>query len=162
MQDMVYFTAPASVVAAHEGLKPEYRSQPGRLRRPGRGLNAREGNQTTAQSAYAAPPRVQTHESYLCCDDQLNLGWLREHSHGGRARRAVASVVPAPAAFVAIAVPPASPVRARGGDDSVAMMNMQARLPNGVAIDLRGVQVRHVCEVIEALGRLRCSASTKT
>lgn len=88
--------------------------------------------------------------------------WLREHGHRGRARKAVASVVPAPAAFVAIAVPPASPIGAQGGDDIVAVMDMQARLPNGVAIDLRGVQVRHVSEVIEALGRLRCSASTKT
>src|ERR1700712_2611552 len=47
--------------------------------------------------------------------------WLREHGHGGRARKAVASVVPTPSAFVAIAVPPASPVRVRGGDDIVAM-----------------------------------------
>ena len=79
--------------------------------------------------------------------------WLREHGHG-RAHKAVACVVPAPAAFVAIA--------AQGGDDIVAMMDVQARLPNGVAIDLRGVQVRHVSEVIEALGRLPCFASTKT
>jgi transposase len=87
--------------------------------------------------------------------------WLREHGHG-RARKAVANVVPASAAFVAIAVPSASPIGARGGDDIVAVMDMQARLPNGVAIDLRGLQVRHVSEVIEALGRLGCSVLTKT
>eukprot|EP01041_Mallomonas_annulata_P040598 gene40598-64531_t len=57
--------------------------------------------------------------------------WLREHGHG-RAHKAVACVVPAPAAFVAIAVPPASPIGAQGGDDIVAMMDVQARLPNGV------------------------------
>lgn len=88
--------------------------------------------------------------------------WLREHGHGGRVRKAVAIVVPAPAAFVAVSLPPASPIGARGGDDIVAMMDVQVRLPNGVAIDLRSVQVRHVSEVIEALGRLPCSASTKT
>jgi transposase len=87
--------------------------------------------------------------------------WLREHGHGGRARKAVASVVPAPAAFVAVAVPPASPIAARSGGDIVAVMDVQARLPNGVAIDIRGVELRNVGEVIEALGRLRCSASTK-
>ena len=66
--------------------------------------------------------------------------WLREHGHGGRARKAVASVMPAPAAFVAVSVPPASPIGARGRDDIVDVMDVQARLPNGVVIDLRGVR----------------------
>jgi transposase len=87
--------------------------------------------------------------------------WLREHGHGGRAHTAVASVVPTPSAFVAVTVPPASPIRVRSGDDIVAVMDVQARLPNGVAIDLRGVELRNVDEVIQALGRLRCSASMK-
>jgi transposase len=40
-------------------------------------------------------------------------------------------------------------------------MSLQAHLPNGVAVDLRGLDARHVGEVIESLGRLRCSTSTK-
>ena len=40
-------------------------------------------------------------------------------------------------------------------------MCLQARLPNGVVIDLREYDLRHAAEVIEALGRVRCSASTK-
>jgi transposase len=40
-------------------------------------------------------------------------------------------------------------------------MCLQARLPNGVVIDLREVDLRHAAEVIAALGRVRCSASTK-
>lgn len=87
--------------------------------------------------------------------------WLREHGHGGRARNALASVVPTPSAFVAVTVPPGSPIRVRSGDDIVAVMDVQACLPNGVAIDLRGVELRNVGEVIQALGRLRCSASMK-
>jgi len=87
--------------------------------------------------------------------------WVREHGHGGRARKAVASVVPAHAAFVALAVPPASPIAARSGGDSAGVMDLQARLPNGVAIDLRSVELRIVGEVIQAFGRLQCSASTK-
>jgi len=86
--------------------------------------------------------------------------WLREHGYVGRARK-TASVVPAPAAFVAVAVEPVSPVATRRGDDVVAMMDVQARLPHGVAIDLRGVELHNVGELIQALGRLRCSASTK-
>jgi len=35
--------------------------------------------------------------------------WLREHGHGGRARKAVASVVPSPSAFVAVSLPIAPP-----------------------------------------------------
>ncbi|MDP9971695.1 transposase [Variovorax paradoxus] len=47
--------------------------------------------------------------------NQVGRG-LREHGHGGRARKAVASVV---AAFVAVSVPPASLIAARSGDDSL-------------------------------------------
>lgn len=35
--------------------------------------------------------------------------WLREHVHGGPARKAVTNVVPAAAAFVAVSLPPALP-----------------------------------------------------
>lgn len=87
--------------------------------------------------------------------------WLREHGHGSRVRKACEGVVPAPAAFVAVTVPPALPMQERRGDGIAAVMNVQARMPNGVAIDLQGVELRAVGEVIEALGRLRCSASTK-
>ncbi|HEY0821140.1 MAG TPA: transposase [Rhizobacter sp.] len=86
--------------------------------------------------------------------------WLREHGQVRR-RTAVASAAPAPAAFVAVPVltTPATPA---ARDDSIAaVMSLQARLPNGVAVDLRGVDPRYVGQVIEALGRLRCSVSTK-
>lgn len=85
--------------------------------------------------------------------------WLREHDQGGRVRKPVASVAPAPAAFVAVTLPP--PIRTQERSDVVIAVDLQARLPNGVAIDLHGVELRHVGEVIQALGRLRCSASTK-
>jgi transposase len=45
--------------------------------------------------------------------------------------------------------------------NAAAGVSLQVRLPNGVAVDLRGVEPRCVGEVIEALGRLRCSVSTK-
>lgn len=84
--------------------------------------------------------------------------WLREHGHHVRRRKANASV-PVPAAFVAVAVPPASSSKERSAPNTACVMDMRAHLPNGVAIDLRGLELHNVGEVIEALGRLRCSAS---
>jgi transposase len=40
-------------------------------------------------------------------------------------------------------------------------LGLQARLPNGVVVELRECELHQAAEVIEALGRLRCSASTK-
>jgi transposase len=88
--------------------------------------------------------------------------WLREHGQGGRTRKAVAGVVPAPAAFVAVSMPPTLPTsRAASSTPIATVMDFQARLPNGVAIELRGLALPHIGEVIEALGRLQCFASTK-
>ena len=84
--------------------------------------------------------------------------WLREHGHHVRRRKANASV-PVPDAFVAVAVPPASSSKERSAPDMACVMDMRAHLPNGVAIDLRGLELHNVGEVIEALGRLQCSAS---
>jgi transposase len=87
--------------------------------------------------------------------------WLREHGHGGRRRKAAAPVVPALPTFVQVS-PAMSPVGVRSDRDVVATIDVQARLPNGVTIDLRGVQWCNIGEVIDALGSLRCSASTTT
>jgi transposase len=86
--------------------------------------------------------------------------WLREQGHRRRPRSAVAGAA-APSAFMAVPVVsgPAVPMDVDRGD---AMVGLQVRLPNGVAVELRGVEQRHVGEVIEALGRLRCSGSTKS
>ena len=87
--------------------------------------------------------------------------WLREHAQGGK-RTSVASPRGAPAAFVPVAVVvPSATTPATGEGASAAAVSLQARLPNGVALDLRGMQPQHVGEVIEMLGRLRCSGSTK-
>lgn len=85
--------------------------------------------------------------------------WLRERGQGRR-RGAVARVASTPAAFVAVPVVPSSVAPAAHGDAAVAL-SLQARLPNGVAVDLCGLDARHVGEIIETLGRLRCSVSTK-
>ena len=86
--------------------------------------------------------------------------WLREQGHGRRSRKAVTSV-PTPPAFMAVPVVATPGAPLKGDDSAPAVISVQARLPNGVAVDLRGVDARHVGEVIESLGRLRCPASTK-
>jgi len=86
--------------------------------------------------------------------------WLREQGHARR-RPGVASEAPEPATFVAVPVLPAPSTPTSHDADEGRGVSLQARLPNGVAVDLRDIDPRHVGEVIDALGRLRCSASTK-
>lgn len=85
--------------------------------------------------------------------------WVREHSER---RQRFASPGPAPEAFVAMPVTAATPTMPAADDSRhVVRMNLQARLPNGVVFDLREVDVQQAGVVIEALGRVRCSVSTK-
>ena len=57
-------------------------------------------------------------------------------------------------AFVALEV-------AAARQEESPCMDVQARLPNGVVVDLHGCDMQQALTMIEALGRLRCSASTK-
>lgn len=84
--------------------------------------------------------------------------WIREQQQGRR-REVVARAVSTHEAFVAMPVVAASPVDR--GEERIGAMAVQAWLPNGAVIDLRGVGQRQVLELLEALGRMRCSASTK-
>ena len=90
--------------------------------------------------------------------------WIREHS-GQRRRAVVARPDAASAAFVALpmtaTIPTMSTLPATEDSHRVVRMNLQARLPNGVVFDLREVDVQQAGIVIEALGRVRCSVSTK-
>jgi transposase len=87
--------------------------------------------------------------------------WLRERGHVRRPRtaatRAVCAVtVPSPFMAVSVARPPEPTT-----DSGRSAMDLHARLPNGVAVDMRGVDASQVGQVIEALGRLQCFGSTK-
>ena len=86
--------------------------------------------------------------------------WVREHSQ--RRQRAV-SLSPAPReAFVAVAIESSAPMPRATNDKATAVrMWLQARLPNGVVVDLRECDPHQAGVVIEALGRVRCSVSTK-
>jgi transposase len=95
------------------------------------------------------------------CGINANLlnTWVRKHE-----RKAVALSMPAAVeadaaapAFVPVRIeapaPPAPPAQ--------ASMQLQAWLPNGVVVDLAGCDLPQVCELVEVLGRLRCSASIR-
>ena len=88
--------------------------------------------------------------------------WLRERGQGRR-RAAGANEMPQTASTAFVAVPVVSaPQAATMHDEVVAIsISVQARLPNGVSVALGGVEPRRLGEVIEALGRVRCSVSTK-
>ena len=84
--------------------------------------------------------------------------WVREHSQ--RRQRAVAVSPARREAFVEVRIAAATPTSIGHGPAN-ARMCLHARLPNGVVFDLREIDPRHAHVVIEALGRVRCSASTK-
>lgn len=86
--------------------------------------------------------------------------WVREHS-----QRLQHSLTVPPAmspAFVAVPIESTAPTPVATLDESpVVRLALQARLPNGVVVDLRECDLRQAGEVIEALGRVRCSVSMK-
>jgi transposase len=78
--------------------------------------------------------------------------WVREH---GERQRAVAVAAEPQAAFVPLAI------EAQTAAPAAATLRVHARMPNGVVVDLSGCDLVQAGQLIEALGRLRCSASTK-
>lgn len=85
--------------------------------------------------------------------------WVREHSQ--RRQRAVAVPPSTGQAFVAVPIQTSAPLSVATADEPAGVrLCLQARLPNGVVVDLRECDLRQASFVIEALGRIRCSVST--
>jgi transposase len=87
--------------------------------------------------------------------------WVREHSQ--RLQRSLAVPPATSPVFVAVPIEAAARAPVASVDDRpvVVRLGLQARLPNGVIVDLRECDLHQAAEVIEALGRVRCSVSTK-
>jgi len=79
--------------------------------------------------------------------------WIREQGQGGRRCATNRAVVATPAAFVPVAIETSVPTAAPA-------LSIQARMPNGVVIDLAGCDLTQAGQLIQAFGRLRCSGST--
>ena len=106
--------------------------------------------------------RPETSVSRLARECGINANqlsrWIREHGRkGSQVIMPVVSLPPTAFVPVEIAPAPVSPAV----PPVQAVLDLQARLPNGVAIELRGVGPQQMGPVIDALGRLQCSVSTK-
>ena len=88
--------------------------------------------------------------------------WVRQDERsdsGGAASRGEVIDMSAAPAFLAVQLDPAAaPVPATTPPTEVAL---QVHLPNGVTLDMHMPDVDAASRLIEVLGRLRCSASTK-
>ena len=65
--------------------------------------------------------------------------------------------LPTASTFVAVQVESAPPAPA----PVAPTLDLQVRLPNGATLDVRGADLDGVITLLDGLGRLRCSASTK-
>jgi len=79
--------------------------------------------------------------------------WIREQGQGGRRRATTRDIVATPPAFVPVAIETTAPTAAPA-------LSIQARMPNGVVVELAGCDLTQAGQLIQALGRLRCSGST--
>jgi transposase len=89
--------------------------------------------------------------------NQLN-SWVRQHERAltARASAMTGEVVEVPvSAFVPVQIEDTTPA------EPASTISLQARLPNGVVVDLRGCDFQQAGQLIDVLGRLRCSVLTK-
>jgi transposase len=85
--------------------------------------------------------------------------WIRDH--GQLRKRAPVERPAAPASpFVAVPVVRVAAERVVHDLDERRDVSLQATLPNGVAVELRGIGQRQLTDVLQMLGRLTCSVST--
>ncbi|MBM3387205.1 MAG: transposase [Betaproteobacteria bacterium] len=90
--------------------------------------------------------------------NQVNR-WLREHAQRGQSYASSAQCLSAQFVQVPVLPGPGTPVRREAA--AVGAISLQARLPNAVVIDLHGLPAGELASVVQALGSLRCSVSTK-
>lgn len=91
------------------------------------------------------------------CGINANLlsTWVRKHERKAMAASAVVDAESVAPAFVPVHIEAAVP-------QGQTSLQIQVRLPNGVVVDLGGCDLPQAFELIEVLGRMRCSASTRT
>ena len=83
--------------------------------------------------------------------------WLREEA-SQRKRALLARCAPVATPFVAVPVLAPAVTSPAPAASQTLPMSLQARLPNGVTVELHGADLRQLGEAIQALGRLPCSA----
>lgn len=83
--------------------------------------------------------------------------WIREQGQAG-ARRGQTKAAPSESVFVPM--PIQTPATARNGS-AASTLSIQVRMPNGVAVEFIGCELAQAGQLIETLGRLRCSGLKK-
>ena len=126
-------------------------------KRDGRSIYDEQAKRELVQACQQ--PGVSLARIARSCGINANVlsNWVRLHERA-KARAAAASgeVVEMPASsFVPVHIEPEAAAQ------SASTLSVQARLPNGVVVDLGSCDLEQASQLIEALGRLRCSASTK-
>ena len=82
--------------------------------------------------------------------------WVRRHE------RETDGALPSSGNVVEVEAPAFVPVHIdAAAQQNATVVGIQACLPNGVVVDLTGCGLQQACELIETLGRLRCSGLTK-
>ena len=109
----------------------------------------------------ARQPGMSLAKIARACGMNANVlsNWIRQAEGGADTAAATGGEVidMAVPAFVAMKVESSPQVQA-----PLPGWELQVRLPNGVSLDVRGHGMDGALKLIEALGRLRCSVSTKT
>jgi transposase len=85
--------------------------------------------------------------------------WLRER--GDRQRAIAVAKEQSPVAFVPVTIQAQSAPLPLPLLEQPPPLSLHARMPNGAAIDISACDLPQAVQLIEALGRLPCSASTK-
>jgi transposase len=107
-------------------------------------------------------PGVSLAKIARTCGINANVlsNWVRQHERGecgAVARQGEVIEMPAASAFMAVQVNSAPPVPV----PVAPTLDVQVRLPNGATLDVRCADLDDVLKLLDGLGRLRCSASTK-
>ena len=109
-------------------------------------------------------PGVSLAKIARTCGINANVlsNWVRQHERskcGAAAPRGEVIEMPAASAFVAVQIDSALPTPTPA--PVAPALDVQIRLPNGATLDMHGADLDGVIKLLEGLGRLRCSASTK-
>ena len=107
-------------------------------------------------------PGVSLAKVARTCGINANVlsNWVRQHERskcGAAASRGEVIEMPTASTFVAVQVESAPPAPA----PVAPTLDLQVRLPNGATLDVRGADLDGVITLLDGLGRLGCSASTK-
>ena len=116
---------------------------------------------TTMARPQCQQTKVGAHAARECgINANLLATWLRKREAAHTDVLDV-GVDPQAAAFIAVPMAPVRHEPVQPIQPCAPPMTLQARLPNGVSLELQGTDAQHIGTLIETLGRLRCSASTK-